>query len=78
MGGAGEDGPDCMDPIFDQALDYFDRFDWSKGLLIPSQSAPIKHNGSNVKQNEHNLGFKLENKNTEFNVDPKQTQLNPN
>ena len=34
MGDAEEDGQDCMDPIFDQALDYLDRFDRSKGLMI--------------------------------------------
>lgn len=44
---AGADGPDFIDPVFDQALGYLDRFDWYNGLKIHFKWSPIKHMGSN-------------------------------
>lgn len=43
-----------MDPMFDQALDYFDR---SNGLLIHLKWGPIMLKGPNKNLNGPKIGF---------------------
>lgn len=46
-----------MDHVFDQALDYLNRFDQSNGFLIHLNWPPIKHKGSNQNLNGLKIGF---------------------
>lgn len=49
-------GPDYMDPMFVQALDYFDR---SNGLLIHLKRGQIMLKGPNQNLNGPKIGFQI-------------------
>lgn len=75
--GESEVGANSPDFVIDEALNYLGPFDRPRGLFNHLNWGPIKHKGSNQSSTRRHLGSNLK-KNSEFNMDPKQTQFNSN
>lgn len=72
-----EEGSDSVNHVIDQAFNYLGHFDQLKRLSTHLNRSTIKHTQIKV-LNGLNLGLKLEDQISEFNVDPDQNQLSPN